>query len=106
MASKPFNKPKSFSELVDQSRADIPKCPDLRFSIRQRLSQAPRPEPEPQPLGWMYIILQWGSIGRVKAGFGVAFASLMLTSYMELTRPEPQQGPSGPPMRIMQQLGN
>jgi hypothetical protein len=104
MASKPFNKPKSFSELVDQSRADIPKCPDLRFSIRQRLSQAPKPEAP--PLGWMDIILQWGSIGRVKAGFGMAFTALMLTSYMELTRPEPQQRPSGPPMRIMQQLGN
>ena len=104
MASKPFNKPKSFSELVDQSRADIPKCPDLRFSIRQRLSQTPKPEST--PLGWMDVLIQWGSIGRVKAGFGVAFAALMLTSYMELMRPEPQQQrPSGPPMRIIQQLG-
>jgi hypothetical protein len=28
----------------------------------------------------MDIILQWGSIGHVKAGFGVTFAALMLTS--------------------------
>lgn len=103
MASKPFNNPKSFSELVEQSRAEIPKCPDLRFSIRQRLSQTPKPVEA--PLDWVDIILQWAAVGRVKAGFGVAFAALMLTSYMELTRPEAQHRPSGPPMPIIEQPG-
>ena len=47
-----------------------------------------------------------GIPGLGERDFGMAFTALMLTSYMELTRPEPQQRPSGPPMRIMQQLGN
>jgi hypothetical protein len=101
MASKEFKKkPVSFTDLVEQSRQEIPPCPDLRFQIRQRLSSSSVEERDSEP-SWTQILIQLASFGRVQTGFGIAFATLMVTSYMELKRPEPQTSrPAPQPMFI------
>ena len=80
----------------------MPPCPDLRLQIRQRLSFAKSGEPDLE-MDWVRILLRLASFARVQTGFGIAFAALMVTSYMELKRPDPQPSrPSPPPMLIEQ----
>ena len=96
MESKEFKKkPVSFTDLVEQSRKEIPPCPDLRFRIRQQLSSPVVEEVESGP-NWIQLLIQLASFGRIQTGFGIAFAALMVTSYMELKRPEPQTSRPAP----------
>ncbi|MBT5926629.1 MAG: hypothetical protein HOH33_08435 [Verrucomicrobia bacterium] len=102
MASKEFKMPQSFTELLEQGRKETPPCPDFRLQIRQCLAATTQVENEHE-MDWIQILIRFASFARVKTGFGIAFAVLMITSYLELKHPEPQSSrPSGPPMLLDQ----
>ncbi|MDC0325446.1 hypothetical protein OAM01_01680 [bacterium] len=102
MASKESKGPQSFTELLEQGRQETPPCPDFRLQIRQRLTAISQVD-DKQEMDWMQILIRLASFARVKTGFGIALALLMITSYLELKHPEPQPSrPSGPPILLDQ----
>lgn len=92
MESNPSNEKLTLEELAKRARNEIPEAPDLRFSIRRAIEeQGSKP-----PADWAQILLRWASLAHVRTSFCMAVATLMYTSYWELSRPEAKPEPPMP----------
>jgi hypothetical protein len=96
MESNPSNEKLTLEELTNRARKEIPKAPDLRFSIRRALEK----QETRAPADWEQILLRWASLTQVRTSFCMAVATLMFTSYWELSRPEAKAEPPMPTFMI------
>ena len=88
----------SFSELLEKSRQEMPAAPDFRSRIRLELEKTQQNKGE--ALTWKEILLSWAALPSFKVGFATALVALCLTSYLELSLPEPKPQPPIPSFLI------
>ncbi|MDA7645628.1 hypothetical protein N8642_04635 [bacterium] len=86
----------TLDELLNRARTEIPPAPDLRFEIRTQIERKTKSALE----DWTEILLHWVSLRRVRTSFCMAIATLMFTSYWELSRPEAIAEPPMPTFMI------
>ena len=96
MESKPSKEKLSLTELANRARKEIPEAPDFRFRVRSVLEE----ESKRTASDWAQILLRWASLTQVRTSFCMAVATLMFTSYWELSRPEARPEPPMPTFMI------
>jgi hypothetical protein len=88
----------SFSELLEKSRQEMPASPDFRGRIRLELEKIQQNKGEERT--WRDILLELAALPSFKVGFATALVALCLTSYLELSLPEPKPQPPIPSFLI------
>ena len=92
MAREDIHAPKTFSELLERGRQEVPPAVDVRAKVRQALAQY-----SDQPtLNWVDILLHFTALPRIRTGFSLAIITLAVTATMELSRPEAVPQPPMP----------
>jgi len=88
----------SFSELLEKSRQEMPAAPDFRSRIRLELEKTQQNKGAERT--WKDILLELAAMPSFKVGFATALVALCLTSYLELSLPEPKPQPPIPSFLI------